>query len=364
MTIVIDCFKLVKGSGKSIGIYNLTKNLVENLAHSKGCKDHIIVLGNRRNRKDFEQEGVSFMELPYPPENKIFCVLWELFLVPLIAGKYHPDKVLYPRGFSPAIHRNKDVIIVHDLIPFFYHKQYPDALNRLENFYIMLRLKASIQKADTIITISEASKKDIVSLVKKADAKIHVIHNGCNRIKVPERIQNKGNYIAAVTSALPHKNADGIIKAYEVYHNLSENPLPLILLGIELSNVKGRIPTAVEKDVKCIGYLDSDREFYSLIAGAKFFLFLSLAEGFGFPPLEAMQLGVPVICSNQSSLPEIVGDAGILVNPQEPQEVAQAMLQLDGDTRMREELIQTGYTQSTLFSWDRTISEYRKVLLQ
>ena len=207
MTIVIDCFKLVKGTGKSIGIYNVAKNLTKALAGMEAFRGRIVVLGNRKNRADFECEGVWFREISAPFENKLFCILWELFLVPFAAGRYHPDKVIYPRGFAPMICFSRSVVIVHDLIPFYYHRHFRGYLNRIENFYIMWRLKASVKKAESVVTISQASKDDIVTTIKCDAKKVHVIYNGCDCVEDLAKVKEPKPYILAVSSPLPHKNA-------------------------------------------------------------------------------------------------------------------------------------------------------------
>lgn len=362
MTIVFDCFKLAKGTGKSIGIYNVARNLIEALSGMQEFKGHIVVLGNRRNRADFEYEGVLFREIPYPFENKWFCVLWELFLVPFAAKKYHPDKVVFPRGFVPLLHITHNVIIVHDLIPFYYHKYYPESMNRLENFYIMWRLRASVKRADTVITISKASRNSIMKMAKRAGKKTKVIYNGCGQISAPGVQREEKGYIAAVTSCLPHKNASGIVQAYGIYRSISQYPLPLKILGVDWAWMEDKVPESVKPYITCVGYLDNDPDFYTIIAGAKIFLFLSLVEGFGLPPVEAMQLGVPVVCSDRSSMPEITGNAAILVNPERPREIASAMKRLDEDKRLWEEMRRRGYERSSFFSWDKAKEEYGEVL--
>lgn len=369
MILVIDCFKLVKGSGKSIGIYNLALNLVRNLVTEqqvtnssdiKTCE--IIVLGNEYNRVDFEIEGVRFVKMNLNPANKIVCILWELFFVPFVCKKMKADRVVFPRGFASLFHFIKESIIVHDLIPFYYNEYYPEIFNRFENAYIMNRLKASIKKSNQIMTISEASKQEIIKLVPKSEKKIKVIHNGCNQIDYHE-CNTKKNYIVAMTSALPHKNAKGIVESYKNYCEKVEHPLPLTIIGIE--NVDGyELKTEVKKQITCIKFVKNNREMHEIIANAELFLFLSLVEGFGFPPLEAMQLGTPVICSNLSSLPEVVADAAVLVSPTQYEEVADAIINLITNKDKKKELISRGYENCKRFSWEKQAKQYWQALVQ
>ncbi|MBQ3164386.1 MAG: glycosyltransferase family 4 protein [Lachnospiraceae bacterium] len=367
MILVIDCFKLVKGAGKSIGIYNLALNLVRNLVAEKARSadstiqnTRILVLGTEQNAKDFKMEGVEFISMKYNPLNKLFCIFWELFLAPFYAKKYKADQIVYPRGFSSMLHLTKETIIVHDMIPFYYDKHYPGFFNKLENFYIMWRLKASIKHCDKVITISQASKQDILEYAHVREEKIEVINNGCNLIQPVEN--QKQDYFIAITSGLPHKNAEGIVKSYEAYYKRVERPLSLKIIGIAdcdefsiLQEAKGHI--------ECYKYIASNAEMHKMIADARGFLFLSLVEGFGFPPLEAMQLKTAVICSSISSLPEVVGDAALLVNPTDYKEVAVTMERLSQDEVLQEELIERGSKNVERFTWDKIVKQYWKALV-
>lgn len=362
MRLVVDCFKLVKGAGKSIGIYNLALNLVRELASSnEGNK--IIIFGNSYNKKDFDLPAVEFIEIDKNPLNKITCIIWELFEVSLLAKRQKADKVLFPRGYASMLHLTRESVIIHDMIPFYYHENYPNYFNKLENFYIMWRLKASACKADDVITISGASKQDIIKYAHVPAGRITVINNGCNAIAEKDYAAPDEEYILAVTSALPHKNAAGIVKCYEKYFRMTDNPLPIKIVGIDDSSELISDTGAAEK-ITCIKYVEKNEDFHQLIYGAKAFLFLSLIEGFGFPPIEAMQLGTAAVCSGVSSLPEVAGDAAVYVNPDNYDEAARALADILNDDDRRRQLVEKGFENVKRFSWDRTGRKYREVLFR
>ncbi len=392
MNLVIDCFKQVKGAGKSIGIYNLAKSITGHLgeralqkaqenAGGKGNKaaDTIIVLGNSYNREEFDVPGVVFAEVKGNPLNKLYCIFWELILVKKYAKKYQADRILFPRGYRPIGRKGwigkrkggkkiKDTILIHDLIPFYYDKYYPGVFNRLENAYIMYRLKVSMKKADRVITISEYSKEDILDKVPGCGGKITVIHNGMNA--VPQGLENKGaggdhgeeDYIVAMTSPLPHKNARGVLKAYEAYYKKADKPLRLSVIGIEDTSCYKEMDAEAAEHVACYKFFKKFDEMCRTAAGAKAYLFLSYVEGFGFPPLEGMQMGIPVVCSDRSSLPEVVADAGILVDPDDMGQIARALMKVTEDEAVREELIRKGYENIRRFSWESRTDLYWKEL--
>ena len=377
MRLVIDCFKLVKGQGKSIGIYNLAKNLTRHLAETNQNREHceeIVVLGNEYNRKDFEVPGVRFIQVKGNPLSRLSYTLWELFGVVSAVKKAGGDRVLFPRGYRPLFYRGKDIVIIHDLIPFFYDRHFPGVLNRVENAYIMNRLKASIRHAYRVVTISEYSMKEMEEICPDCGKRTRVIYNGINPVpcsEVPSSLKSEGPYLYAGVSALPHKNALGVLKTYEAYFKAEiregKNPARLVIIGIDSpeSIPGGEVlsPQAAEH-VTCCRYIESGEEMHSLLAGASAFLFLSLIEGFGFPPLEAMQLGVPVICSNRSSLPEVIGDAGLLTDPDDIDGTVSCIRRLLGDEALRKELIEKGYENVKRFDWDSRIERYWEVLTQ
>ncbi len=364
MKLVIDCFKLVKGAGKSIGIYNLACHLVQELAKGNHrTENEIIVFGNAYNRPDFGVKGIHFIEIKKNPLDKKTCVLWELFQVSVLAKKLGVDKVLFPRGYTSLLHLTKEYVIIHDMIPFYYRKHFPKYFNPLENFYICWRLKASARKADKVITISEASKQDIMKYAQIEDKRITVIYNGYNPIVEGDYKQTDKRYLAAMTSELPHKNAAYILESYTAYHGAVENPLPLMIIGLkDLS--KYQLPQNIEADITCISYLEKDEDLYRLIGGAAVFLFLSLIEGFGFPPIEAMQLGTPVICSNTSSLPEVVGEGAVCVSVTDCNQVSKAIIDIVSHKIDVAALCRKGKANAERFNWEKTGKKYREVLFE
>lgn len=362
MKLIIDSFKLIKGEGKSIGIYNVALNLARNIVSlAKEYNVEIFIFGNEYNREDFDIPGVSFVMVDKDPRNKLYCIFWELFDVVKYYNKYKADAVLLPRGYTSLFHSMNDAIIVHDMIPFYYHKNYPGYFNRLENAYIMNRLKASIKSASKVITISEASKRDILDIVKVDGEKISIINNGRNKIDV-EPMEHK-DYLVAMTSRLPHKNAVGIVRSYEAYAKSVTNPLPIKIIGIDDAR-QYVTDEAILGNITCYKYIKSNEDMHKLIGEAKLFLFLSEIEGFGFPPVEAMELGVPVICSNCSSLPEVVGDAAVLVDPKDYEAVGCAIDDLLNDESKQKELLVKSLKNIERFGWDKIARKYLELLVK
>lgn len=371
MIIIVDCFKLIKGKGKSLGIYNYARDIIRILEAGKSCSNdntikdvQIVVICNKYNIDDFNIPGIElYVEERFNPLNKLHCLWWELFATAQRGRQLHADRVLYPRGFVPIFGNGRSIVVINDLIPFFYAENYPGYFNRFENMYIMLRLKSSAKKSRMIIAISRATEKDIVCRFHIDTNKIRVIYDGV-MITNAKRIKTERNpYIIAMTSHLPHKNARGIVESYCEYCKISKNPIDLVIIGICTVD-EYDIPIWIKNKIVCYKYIESNDDMYNIIANGTVFLFLSLIEGFGFPPVEAMQLRVPVICSNIAALAEVAGTAAILVNPLDKVEIAKRLDLLINDKNKQNQLIANGIENLVRFNWESRARDYWKAIIE
>lgn len=358
--VVIDCYKFIKGTGKSAGIPNVAKRIIRALKETYPDMN-LTVIGNKFNHDEFDICGVNFVEIEKDPHSKKNLLMWEMFTVNKVLKKLKADVVLYPRGFSALAHPIKDVVLIHDMIPFYYMEKFPDYFNPIENAYMMTRLKQSAKSAKAIITISEASKADIVKYTKCDPNKIHVILNGSNKLEY-KGTSGGGRYLCSMATDMPHKNAKGIVDSYAEYRKIASDPLPLHIIGIkDLSKIE--VDEEVAQHIICHDFIASADELHSLIAHSEVFFFLSLVEGFGLPPVEAMTLGVPVVCSNRSSLPEACGEAAYYVDPENPVEVAEALEKVQNEKELRKHLVKLGRNQEKALSWESRAKLYHDVLI-
>lgn len=367
MRLVIDCFKLIKGTGKSIGIYNIAQGIVKHLGEINCAKDtkkvEILVLGNKENRDDFDVPGVRFIEIrKLDPHDKAHLLLWELYSVSKTCKRLNADRVFFPRGYTTLLHPVYDIVLIHDLIPFYYKEHFPGVFNVLENAYIMWRLRQSARSAKKVITISKASKEDIIRYCGVDDKRITVIYNACEEIKI--KIEKpKTKYISALTSDLPHKNAKGVIESYVKYCKIAENPINLVVIGIHDTS-EYDIPETVRNKITCHKFIKNNEDMYKIIGGSEVFLFLSLVEGFGLPPIEAMQLGIPVICSNTSSLPEVVGHAAVIVNPRDYSRIGEELDELLKSKERVKSQIERGFDNAQKYTWKIAGERYWSSLIE
>lgn len=263
----------------------------------------------------------------------------------------------------PPFVQGKKVVTIHDMA----FKRFPETVRFKTKMSLALNIKKTLQIADKIITVSNFSKDEIINLFNVDGDRIAVVPNGVDfnlfkpnydEAKINE-IKNKykigAPYFLYLGTLEPRKNLIRLISAYNNYIKLTASSTLLVLVGQKgwmYDEIFEKVREfKLEKKVIFTGYVE-DYEAPLLINGAIAFCFPSLYEGFGMPPLEAMACGVPVLTSNVSSLPEVVGDAAILVNPYSEEEITSGLIKLSNDEKLRKELSKKGLKQAKRFSWD------------
>ncbi|MCM8764016.1 MAG: glycosyltransferase family 4 protein [Candidatus Omnitrophica bacterium] len=298
-----------------------------------------------------------------------------IFDLPRNIKKYRID-LIHMQYHVPFRIDIPSVITLHD-VSYLAHPEFFPIFERLK---MKLMMPYSIKKAKKIITVSEFSKKEISKLYKYAPGKIYTIYNGISDYFKPattteiqqtlEKYQIRNPYILTVSNLQPRKNLKGLIESFSnILRKDRKFPCCLVIVGKKLwlyDDIFAGIRNSEFKEkIFITGYLN-DTEIISLYSGAEMFVYVSFYEGFGFPPIEAMACGCPVITSNTSSLPEITGDACIHVNPENSEEIASAIVQLYQNKSLKENLIGKGFMQAKKFSWSKcakkTIDIYKEVL--
>ena len=261
----------------------------------------------------------------------------------------------------------KHVITIFDLTFFLFPSYHPPSRVRAYSAGI----PCSASQADAVIVISQHTKRDVMKHLRIPEEKIHVIYGAASPRFHPisphdgEPILSKyslrlGEYVLYVGNIEPRKNIIRLLEAYCKVMKRWRYLFPLVLAGGQGWRNDGIYKRAEElalgRDVKFLGYV-SDDDLPALMSGAALFVYPSLYEGFGMPPLEAMACGTPVITSNASSLPEVVGDAALLVDPHDVEGLAEAMHQVLRKSELREEMRKEGLARAKLFSWEETARE-------
>lgn len=283
--------------------------------------------------------------------------LWTRIALPLAlyTARKKPDLIFSPTHYIPRFSPVKRIVTIFDLS--FLH--FPDMFTKKDLWQLKNWTKFSVENAEHIITISNFSKQDIISQYKIDKNKITVAYPGYNTDKFKTSSKKAGNYIIYIGTIQPRKNLIRLMEAVARIEGLK-----LIIAGKtgweyeEILAAPKKL--GIEDRVEFKGYVATDK-LAGLLAGAQAFILPSLYEGFGIPVLEAMACSTPVIVSNVSSLPEVVGEAGVLVDPYSVDQIEQAIRLLVTDQKIRQKYAKLGLAQAQKFSWPKMAKTVLKV---
>ncbi len=292
------------------------------------------------------------------PSKRIF---WEQFISPFSLVKHKIETYHCPMQVLPLLtrlSRVKKIVTVHDLANF----KFPEFYLKSKQKYLTALTRLSMQFADKIIAVSENTKKDLIEVLNVPEKKIQVIYHGCSSLPVDEEtaLQVKKQYklpeeyILFVGTLEPRKNIAVLVEALKYLKNTKKTDYPLVIAGAVGWKFSPSFEQIKQSGLKIIltDFLN-DEQLAALYKSAKIFVYPSLYEGFGFPVLEAMAKGTPVICSNNSALPEVGGDAGLYFSPEDFHELAEKIQALWSDTKLQYKLSSAGLKQAEKFSWSK-----------
>lgn len=361
---------------KDFGIGTYIRNLVAALAKIDAENAYTLV-SYAADHSLFASLPPNFQTAPYERSDKdhLDHITFPLFLRKLPADLYH-----LPLNIVPLLMPKPYVVTVHDVSRLIY-----EGLPNWRSDLRMYRVRRGLLNAARVIAVSGATRRDLEALVNIPAEDIKLIYNGLDprylqhkppsdaraggpdireheRRRILERYQANYPYLLYAGTIRPQKNIPRLVEAFavlrgELEHHPRYNDLRLIIIGDEISRYpqvrRAVVQTRMENAVRFLGFvpIDTLRIFYE---AAEAFVFPSLYEGFGLPPLEAMACGTPVITSNVSSLPEVVGHAAQIVNPENVFDIARGIKEVLLDENLRERLRCAGYEQVKLFNWERT----------
>lgn len=321
---------------------------------------------------DDQFNGARGLGLSNIKNKKIRKPLYLIWLNTILKAQLRKDKidVLLSPNYTPPINLTcKSVVVIHDLAYFTVPNIHP---NNLYRDYMKWSLPRIAKKADHIIATSKHTKNDIVDILKVSENKISVVYQAPSNIysvdpgkiareKIKNKFGLKEKFILFTGSIDERKNIETAIDALGIYQKEAKDEnIKLVLCGKTDMMMKYTLflkdhikKRNLEKNVIFTGYLE-EKELISLYWTASALIYPSLYEGFGVPPLEAMLAGLPVIASNISCIPEIVNDAGLLVNPKDSKAFANAINKLLNDDSISKDIIKKGFERVKQFSWDKT----------
>jgi len=359
--IIVNTRLLLKNRLEGIGwfSYQTLKRITQNNPNV-----HFVFLFDREYDESFIfSENVTPLVVSPQARHPFLYYVWLQVSVKGILNRMKPDLFLSTDGFLALGATCKQLPVIHD-INFLHHPKDSKWLtSRYYNYYF----PKFAREAARIATVSEFSKKEISRHYKIDPDKIDVVYNGIHSFfkpldeitkqKTREKFSYGKNYFVSVGSLHPRKNIPALIKAFSLFKKESHSDLKLVLAGPGfwgLADIhKALDDSGVKEDIIFTGRL-SDDELANVLGSALALTFIPYYEGFGIPLVEAMEAEVPIITSNVTSLPEVAGDAALLVDPKEVTDIKNAMLRIFHEENLRKVLIAKGIIQKQKFSWDKS----------
>ncbi len=296
------------------------------------------------------------------------------FITHRLLKKLKADVYHHPQFDLPWRIKTPSVVTIHDL-KYIEHPEFLDKRSRLKSIYIRKSLQHSLRASNQIIAVSQNTLNDLENRFNFDIEKATVIHHGINskpQLKPEQKngtFETLSDFVLFVGTRRPHKNIEGLIRALSIWRTQYQLKLDLVIAGKAYSDYNKPENLAKELAVEpYVHFLDfvSDEKLPELYNSAKVLVLPSFYEGFGLTLLESMAHGTPVVASNVSSIPEVVGDAGLLVNPEDPEDIAGKIHQIITDTKLYQKLATAGLSRSKQFSWrsvaKSTFDVYMKAL--
>jgi glycosyltransferase involved in cell wall biosynthesis len=346
--------------------YEVTKRLIEN--HPE--HDFVLFFDRKQDSIFFSQKNIESVVIWPPARHPFLFVIWFEWSIRRALKKHKIDVFFSPDGYLSLSSKVPQISVIHDIN----FEHYPKDLPWLPSLYLRNFFPLFAKKAAQILTVSEYSKNDISKTYTVNSDKITVGYNGVSDSFLPISSSEKKNieqefligkpYFLFVGSLQPRKNLNRLIGAFIKLVEENQTDWDLVIVGTKMwsqANSQQILTDKVKSRIHFKGHLDQEN-LVKVMAGASTFVYVPYFEGFGIPLVEAMRSGVPIVAGNQTALPEVLGDGGVLCNPFSIVDIAEKMRSLEKDEDIRNELIQKGLKRSEKFNWDSTAKIVWEVL--
>ncbi|MBI3963604.1 MAG: glycosyltransferase family 4 protein, partial [Candidatus Kerfeldbacteria bacterium] len=369
MRIGIDCRTILSpGKGEQAGVGHYTTYLVRNLLALDTKNEYVLFFDYRvTSIKEFERPNVRIQYFPFSQYKRYLPIAYSHMLISAYLARYKLDVYHSPANPIALLYGGPSVLTVHDLA--IYHN--PDWFPGYQKFSTRVLVPRSIRKARRIIAVSEFTRNDVSKIFRVPKRKIVVIPEGVIRERsqfsgerIRRRYHLKKRYALFVGTIEPRKNLTKLVEAFKFFLTDKANTHPddfqLVLAGAQgwkQEHVFKYIKSLrMSRSVRYLGYVPHAHKI-ALIKHAACFVFPSLYEGFGLPVLEAMSQGVPVITSDVSSLPEVVGNGAVLMDPRKTTDMTQALKAVLLNPSYATGVAKLGLERSKQFSWRKAAEQ-------
>lgn len=300
--------------------------------------------------------------------------LWYLYFewgIPMALKQIKPDLFLSPDGWTSLRANVKKLTIFHDQN----FEYFPDFMPKLTLKYVKHYVPRYAHASDRIVAVSEFTKNDIIKLYNIDPEKIDVVYNASNsnykplndteKASIKKKYTDNNDYFVYVGSLHKRKNIANLLLAFDSFKNSDNQNIKLLIVGSKMWR-KGYFEETYNNmkhkdDVIFTGYLDAE-ELSKVVASSIALAYVSFFEGFGIPIIEGFEAETAVITSNTTSMPEVAGDAALLVDPYSVEQIADALTKLSADTTFRQSLIEKGRIRRQAFNWDKSAEGYWNII--
>lgn len=332
--------------------------------------EYVVFVASGEDRCIESTERMHIVELKCPS-----YPLWEQWALPRAVRRAKVELLHCTSNTAPLHCPVPLVLTLHDIIYLNTPKSKGmSGYQQLGWYYRRWNVPRIVKHCHRIITVSETERINILHRFPDLKDRLCVVHNGyssCYRpmeepdaYAISRKYLSDKEYLFFLGNTDPRKNTEGVLRAYNEYLKHSKNPLKLVITGLKKEQVEKLSGSmgieACLPNIVFTGYVPGE-DLPALYNRAFAFLYPSLLEGFGIPVLEAMACGTPVVTSNCSSLPEVAGKGGLLVDPCQAQEIANALLRLEADKELYRQQVKYGLERSKMFSWEHTADEYARI---
>jgi glycosyltransferase involved in cell wall biosynthesis len=361
MRIAVNVRLLLKNRLAGIGWF--TYETLKRITRSHPEHEFIFIFDRAYDKEFIFSKNIKPIVVSPPTRHPLLYILWFECQIPSILRKHKADLFLSPDGFLSLRTKKPQIGVIHDInfahrpqdLPWSYRKYY-------NHFFPKFA-----QKASRLATVSQYSKRDIAATYGIANEKIDVVYNGVNEMYTPlpdaqKRVvqihySSSSPYFLFIGAFSARKNIAGLIKAFDIFKRTDKQKFKLLLIGEPLfrdSSLKKAFDNLAHKDdIVFLGRQTPDN-LHQILASAYALAFVPLFEGFGIPVAEAIQCHVPLICSNTTSIPEVAGQAAIMVDPEDTKQIASAMTEISTNERRYQQLIEATKQQSGTFTWQKS----------
>lgn len=364
MRIAVNTRFLLPGRLEGFGWY--THEIVRRMVLNHPEDEFIFLFDRPFDSRFVYAPNVRPLHVPPPARHPILFRIWFEWMLPGVLRREKVDVFFSPDSMCSLRSDIPTLMTCHDIVPL----HFPEQIAKRHRSFLLTFLPRYLRRANHILTVSRYVKQDIERTCHIPADKISVAYNGSRDVfkpiqdiekQVVRRKYSEGNPFFFYTGAIhPRKNIPRLIRAFEKFKQETGAPVLLLLAG-RFAWKTGEVSTAYEQathrsDIRFLGYVE-DQDLAELTASALAMTYVSISEGFGLPVLEAMCCDTPVLTANSSCLPEIAGNAALLVDPFSEESIAEGLIKIYSEPALADDLIKKGRLQREKFSWDKAAEE-------